>query len=204
MAAGNLYSTFVAWMKILLPLVALGLLSSVVFFAREADDHRTIPFVAELADGETSEERVTRPEYVGLTSDGSTITMKAETVRPVGGNMQILDVDAIVGVTHSVDGRDISSSAPTARFDTTTDKAEFFGQVDVETSDGYMVTTQGLTSRLDVTRIEGGGPVLGTAPFGTLEAGGMLYTATKAGNTHLLFNGGVKLIYQPRNNEAVE
>lgn len=204
MAAGNPYSTFVAWMKILLPLAALGILSSVVFFARDADDQRTIPFVFELGDGETPDARVTQPEYVGLTSDGTTITLQANTVRPVDGNTKVLDVEMVDGVTRSTDGREVLAKALTARVDMITDLAEFFGQVDVQTSDGFEVVTQGLTSRLDVTRVEGGGPVEGAAPFGTLEAGRMLYTASPNGESHLLFKEGVKLIYQPQSNEAAE
>lgn len=204
MVTGNLYSTFVAWMKILLPLAALGILSSVVFFARDADDHRTIPFVAVLGDGETPNERVTRPEYVGLTEDAATVTIKADIVRPVGGNAQILDAENVDGVTQSGDGREVFATAPSARVDLPSDVAEFFGQVDVQTSDGFHMITQGLTTRLDVTRTEGGGPVQGFAPFGTLDAGGMLYTAKPGGQSLLVFNGGVKLIYEPQSNEAEE
>jgi lipopolysaccharide export system protein LptC len=46
--------------------------------------------------------------------------------------------------------------------------------------------------------MESGGAVLATAPIGQLEAGGLRMDVTGDGKTHLLvFNKGVRLIYQP-------
>ena len=46
MAAPNTYSTVVSWAKIILPLVALGLLSTLFLFSRTPDPNRAIPFAA--------------------------------------------------------------------------------------------------------------------------------------------------------------
>ena len=197
MAQGKLYSTTVAWLKLLLPLAALGILSSVVFFAREADDQRTIPFVTQDGGPETPDQRLTDPEYVGLTSDGATVTLRARQVVPVGGDLQILDATTLTAVIEATDGRLLESAAPAARIDTRAGLATFLGEVDVVTSDGFRVVTQDLDVRLDNTFAESPGPVVGTAPFGRLDAGTMRYTAPDAARTVLVFNGGVKLVYQP-------
>lgn len=198
MASENLYSRLVAWLKILLPLAALGILSSVVFFARDADEHRSIPFVTQEGGPDTQDERVTEPEYVGVTGDGSSITMHAVQVSPVDGSTEILDAQTLTGTILSGDGRTVNAAAPDARIDLGGDLAEFFGEVNVTTSDGFDVVTQGLETRLDATQAESDGPVRGTAPFGTLDAGGFRYTAPARGQSLLVFNGGVKLVYEPR------
>ena len=204
MARENLYSTFIAWLKILLPLAALGILSSVVFFARDADDQRTIPFVTQVGGPDTPDERLTEPEYVGLTSDGSSISMVADRVVPVGGNVQVLDATDLKGVIEAVDGRIMNAAAPEAQLDLASDLAVMTGEVLIDTSDGFEVVTQGLTTRLDVTLAESDGPLTGSAPFGTLDAGTMRYAVNSDGTSLLVFNGGVKLLYQPGNREAEE
>jgi lipopolysaccharide export system protein LptC len=198
----NLYSRLVYWLKILLPLAALGILSSVVFFARDADESRTIPFVAQEGSPGAGNERLTRPEYVAVTRDGSAITLHAVQVRPVDGDPRTLDVETVEGEIVSGDGRTLNASAPTARVDLKADRADLAGEVVVRTSDGYDFLAHDLTTRLDVTDAESAGPVSGTAPFGTLEAGAMRYTAPSPNQSLLIFQGGVKLVYEPGNREA--
>ena len=58
--------------------------------------------------------------------------------------------------------------------------------------------TDRLTLGTDRSFMESGGAVLATAPIGQLEAGGLRMDVTGDGKTHLLvFNKGVRLIYQP-------
>ena len=47
------------------------------------------------------------------------------------------------------------------------------------------------------------GPVTGSGPMGTLTAGGMRFEAkNEGGPVHVLFNNGVKLIYDPKQSET--
>ena len=79
------------------------------------------------------------------------------------------------------------------------DLAFLEGVVSVDTSDGFHLLTRDLTTRLDVTYAETKSAVRGEAPFGTLEAGGMLLSSGDGDGNLLVFNGGVKLIYEPGN-----
>ncbi len=196
MARENLYSRLVAWLKILLPLVALAILSSVVFFARDADDYRSIPFITEEGGTDTPPSGLKGPEYVGVTTDGAAITMRAREVRPVGGDTSVLDVGDITGTIASGDGRRLDAAAPEARIDLGRDRAEFRGQVRLATSDGFSFVADGFATRLDATEAETGA-LHGTAPFGRFDAGGMRYTAPATDQSLLLFNNGVKLVYEP-------
>ncbi len=196
MAFENFYSRLVAWLKILLPLAALGILSTVVFFARENDGQREIPF---LTDGgpDTPGERLAAPEFLGLTSDGSEVILRASQITPASDDPNTLIANELSGRIETFSGRIIQAAAPTGHIDVAGEMAFLEGVVSVDTSDGFHLLTRDLTTRLDVTFAETGGAVRGEAPFGALEAGGMLLSSENADGNLLVFNGGVKLIYQP-------
>lgn len=198
MATENLYSHVVAWLKILLPLAALAILSSVVFFANEADDTRTIPFATEEGGDDTTGPRINRPEFVGITSDGSAITLNAREVTPIDGSTENLKADAIAGKIQSANGRVIETTAIEGAFDLGANIADLMGEVHVTTSDGLTFVTQGLRARMDAAEASSEGPVAGEAPFGTFEAGSMELSDDKEKGNVLVFKNGVKLIYVPR------
>ena len=197
MFGGNLYSLVVAWLKILLPLVALAILSSVVFFARESEDERTIPMVTEVNVDDVPEPRMQAPEFMGVSSDGASVNVVAAAVTPVDENMQILDADRIEGRINTVEGRTIDSTAPEGRINTATNIVRFLGLVEVETSDQFRFVTEGLTTRMDRVEAKSAGPVTGTAPFGTLDAGALKIDHTPETGNVIHFTGGVKLVYSP-------
>lgn len=197
MATENLYSHFVAWMKILLPLAALGILSSVVFFARESEDIRTIPFATEEGSADTPGPRLSRPEFVGITGDGSAITLTAREVTPIDNDTERLVADTISGTIRSADGRTIETEAVEGTFDLAASLAILTGEVGVVTSDGISFQAQGLETRMDASEAKSDGPVEGNAPFGRFEAGAMEMRQTADQGNLLVFKNGVKLVYVP-------
>ncbi|MEQ9674161.1 MAG: hypothetical protein RLO10_06830, partial [Roseovarius indicus] len=80
--------------------------------------------------------------------------------------------------------------------------ASLSGNVHIDTSTGYVLTTELLTANFDELYAESPGPVEGTAPAGDLTAGRMvLRNNAETDQAHLLFTNGVKLIYQPQISE---
>ena len=76
------------------------------------------------------------------------------------------------------------------------------GNVHIETTTGYVLTTGTLWTRLDELYAETPGQVEGTGPPGDLTAGKMLLsTNPETGQAELVFTQGVKLIYQPNEPE---
>jgi lipopolysaccharide export system protein LptC len=197
MAFENFYSHLVAWLKIILPLAALAILSTVVFFARENDGQREIPF---LTDGgpDTPGERLAAPEFLGLTSDGSEVILRAKEVVPTPNDPNTLVADEITGRIETPSGRIIQAAAPKGQIDVAGNTAFFEGVVSVDTSDGFHVLTKDLMTRLNETYAQTDGAVRGEAPFGTLEAGGLLLSSENSEGNLLVFNDGVKLVYEPR------
>ena len=195
----NLHSRFVAWLKILLPLAALGILSSVVFFANENDDVRDVPFLM-TGDTEAPDERIAAPEYQALTSDGARVRLTAQEVSPSQEDDDWLVITEVASRVETPSGLVLQATAPGGRINFSQDLAELNGIVSVDTSDGFHMLSDALRFRLDVTYAESGGAVRGEAPFGTLEAGRMRIEEPedRTGSELLVFNQGVKLVYQPR------
>ena len=182
----NPWSVFVAWSKVVLPLAALALLSTVFLVARRDDPAPAIPLpqIEEMA----REARVARPRLTGTTDDGTAYGVTADDLRP--------DADGTVAVTNlsadlvSPAGETVVVAAGAARLDTAARR--------IDTSTGYSMTAAGLVADLDAGILTSTGPLDITAPYGTLTAGGLTATLG-AGDAapSLHFTDGVKLLYRP-------
>ena len=196
MASDRLYSGLISWLKILLPVAALAILSSVVYFARGTEEVRTIPFVAVDAD-EFERERATNPEYTTVTQDGGILRVVAEEAVPVSGEPGVYIAEDIAGWLETTSGRLIRATAPSGRIDTGANLADLIGIVSVHTSDGYHVLSKDMQTRLNIAYGETGGAVRGDAPFGTIEAGKLHFGVPDGSRDVLRFTQGVKVVYEP-------
>ena len=197
----NFYSRMVAWMKVLLPLAALGILSSLFLVSRSIIPDATIPFSTIDINERAREEQVTAPEFSGMTDEGHLIAFQAATARPDpdhGARALAEDLRARIDLTS---GTVITFRSGGGLVDEPGDRAELDGDVVVESSQGYTVHTDRLISGMHEIRAETPGPIEGQGPPGHFTAGKMLLTDEGADGTrdiHLLFTDGVKLIYDPR------
>jgi lipopolysaccharide export system protein LptC len=191
----------VTWLKVLLPLVALGLLSTLFLLARTTDPELAIRYsdvdVAELS----KDQQVAGPAYAGLTGDGSAIRVTARTVKPQEGAPGMLDAGTVAGRLELRSGTAADMSAPAAEIDTEGDLARFLGGVTLLSSDGYRLETEVLLAALRRTDVRSEGPVRATGPLGTLDAGSMRITQNEAGGYVAVFTGGVRLVYSPEETE---
>lgn len=192
----RLYSGIITWLKIVLPLGALAILSSLVYLARGTEDRRQIPFV-EVAGDLYERERVESPEYLSQTGDGSALRITAREVVPDPDRPEVYLADAVTGRLETRKGRIIQATSPEGLFDIDGNVADLIGIVSIDTSDGYHVLTETLHTRLDITFVESGGPIRGEGPLGRIEAGLMRYGDKKFESDLLRFTGGVKVVYQP-------
>lgn len=191
-------SRLVSLLKFVLPLAALGLLSMLFLLARPTDPERAIPYadvdVAELS----KDERVTAPAYSGMTRDGAAIMMVAQSVRTAFANPTTLHASTVTGRVDFVSGSSAELTAPAAVIDTTANLARFMGGVTVLSSDGYRMDSETLVAALGRTEIVAETPVRATGPIGQLDAGSMRIVEDDAGGHLLVFNDGVRLVYDPR------
>lgn len=197
----NSYSRFVSLAKIVLPLTALALLSTLFLVARTVDPTKSIPF-AEIDVNELArEQRISAPNYSGVTSDGSAISIAATTARPDPVNdSRVSATDLRVQLETEGGGR-YELSSLTGEIDTGAGQAVLDGGVIVTTPTGYRVTTEKITTALEHTELESAGEVRAEGPTGTLTAGQMILTRATPGDEAsgylLVFKNGVKLIYTP-------
>lgn len=196
--ADNSHSRFVLVAKIALPLVALGLLSTMFLFSRSVDIESAIPMVDVDPKEIAREQRLAAPKFSGVTSDGSTITVTAETARPNLTDPRRLTAQNVTADILTTSGTQFRVLAETALYDGNTDQLDLQGNVRINTSTGYQLLTDALSASLAETSLASPGPVQGISLGGTLHAGRMELSSTD-GSQVLVFKDGVKLIYDPQN-----
>lgn len=195
----GLYSNVIAWLKILLPLVALGLLSTIFLFSRSSDPVNEVPFADALQRaGDAVTEMVSAPYYAGTTERGDMVTMTARSALPKpSGEIEAEEVSARLQMQ---DGSEIRLKAERATLQDGDQQVTLRDGVQIESSTGYVLTTQTLVSGIDRIEAESEGAVRGQGPLGTLEAGKMRIETVPGGeDIQMLFTGGVKLLYLPQN-----
>ncbi|PYG29187.1 LPS export ABC transporter periplasmic protein LptC [Pelagimonas varians] len=197
--AQGLYSHVVAWLKILLPLLALGLLSTIFLLSRSNDPVSKVPFASALQRaGDAATEMVSSPHYAGSTARGDLVTITAQSARP--GFEGIIEAEELDARIQMKDGSELflHSAAATMREDE--QRINFRGGVVITSSTGYVVTTQSMVSSIEYIDVESLAPVKGEGPLGTLEASKMQIKAIDEGDdVQMLFTGGVKMVYLPQN-----
>ncbi|MEL6168922.1 MAG: LPS export ABC transporter periplasmic protein LptC [Pseudomonadota bacterium] len=192
----NLYSRIVAWLKVILPLAALGIMSTVFIFARAPDVERAIPY-APVSETFSGDERVGEPNYMGMTEDGSSITLVARVIRPSATDPDVMEGENLSAELRTQSGSEVDIVSDTGTINQANKRALLAGSVGITTSNGYVVTTERLISHLDETHVETEDTVHATGPIGTLVAGRMILSAANGQGYVLDFNGGVELVYQP-------
>jgi len=198
---GDLYSRTVAWMKIILPLVALGLLSTLFLISRTVDPTQQ-PVVDIDLEQRAHEQGATKPSFAGVTASGDEVTFVADRARPDLDDPERLIADDVTTQLRLIQGNVIDITALNADMHQTRYTAALDGNVHIRTTDGYQIDTQRLNTRFDILYAESPGPVSGEGPPGTIHAGRMILTTNEdSGAAEMLFTDGVKLVYTPQNSE---
>lgn len=200
-ASDSVHSRFVAWLKIILPLAALGLLSTLFLFARSGGDAVSqLPF----ADGATSQLAgrggMGAPVYSGMTDTGDLITVQADTARTGDGSLAAQTFDADVVFT---DGSRIALTAVSAEIADGFEDAWLDGAVILDSSTGWQVRTDRMRTALNRIDMESAAAVSVTGPVGHIDAGQVRVTdAGGEDGVQMIFTGGVKMVYVPGLDES--
>jgi lipopolysaccharide export system protein LptC len=192
------YSRLVLWLKILLPLIALALLSTVFLLSRVIETEIAIPFAEKEVHDRLRDQQVTGPIYHGTTLDGDEVAFVAERmITPEAGRDKNEAEELHLTLTLS-SGTLVEVNAARGSLDIVENRADMRGDVTITTSTGYLVNSDRLIARLSEIDVTSPGPVRATGPLGRLDAGGMtLSSGNGDGAAHLVFTNGVKLIYTP-------
>ncbi len=193
----NSYSTFVSWAKVVLPLGALLLLSTVFFLARTIDTEMSIPFstIEEAA----RESRLSNPNFSGVTDPGASFLVSAKTIKPDTSNPELITIEAPTLSALDPNEGEIRVRSGNAVLSDDMTKIAFDDLVRLETSNGYTVESHGLSLDLTLGHAETSGALEIITPFGGLTAGQLIVELGKtAGGATLLFTDGVKMTYRSK------
>ena len=197
----DLYSRMVAFFKVLLPLIALGILATLFLLSRGIDFDAKIPFAESEIARRTNDQRVTAPFFSGTTPGGDEIIVTAAMARPGAADSPAVATNVSARMTRASGAR-VTLDSDLARLDSSSDMATFTGDVRIATSTGMTLRTEVLNAALSGIAGNTPGTVTGTAPFGDLTAGTMEFGAKNSdAPLHMLFKQGVKLIYTPQKSE---
>jgi lipopolysaccharide export system protein LptC len=193
----NRYSRVVGWLKVLLPLAALSLLSTVFLFARNSGTDTSLPY-AEIADI-AQDPRISDPSFAGIADDGSVVGINARTIRPDPDRANIYMIADLEMNLDTTDGTRIVVTAGDGVFDGAAQVVTLDNLARVTTTSGYSMETNGLVADLGSGTVESVGALEVRAPFGQLTAGGMRIAAGPDGTgSQMVFNQGVRLLYRPQ------
>lgn len=191
------HSRIVGWLKLVLPMSALALLSTLFLLADRIDPSKAIPYANVDVEDLARDPRMTMPTYAGTTTDGASVTMTAEAARPATENRTAAAETVNVQIDMPNGGSSTIDSA-TAEIDTAAGLIRLRGNVTVTDSSGYVVKSEAMDAALNRTGIVSPGKVFGTGPQLELEADQFTLQQNQAATDYLLvFSGSVKLVYQP-------
>lgn len=198
------YSTLISGLKLLLPLAALGLLSTMFLLSRTIQPDNSVPFL----DDESlipDRDSVSAPYYTGSTPEGHAVAITAETASPMPDDPAGLVAKKLNAVFDLTDGSRINIVADTAAVNEPDDLLDLEGNVVIDSSQGYTVRTPHLIGALRSITANAPQPVAATGPIGTLDAGSFrIREEVETGNVQLFFTNGVKLVYEPAKQESNE
>ena len=195
--ADNLYSQLVGWAKIILPLCALALLSTLFLFARSTNEPSDIA-LAEV-EAIAREQRVSAPQFSGVTDDGAVIIISAKSAKPDVSQPETIGIEDMRLRMDNADGSHIEVTATLGEIDGSARIASFLGLARLVTSSGYEMETNGLIAELDTGIVASNGLLEIHAPFGELTAGKVTIQIANDDNAQeMLFTDGVRLLYRPQ------
>ncbi len=183
------------------PIVGVVLVGS-IFLMSNANKLNEL---AEVIDGPLAElavgQRITNPNFSGVTKSGDAFSIVAEWALPDGPKPNKVELSKPQTTINFKDGRTMRTTAGLGALDIRSSEATLTNGVKLRTTDGYTATSTSVEIDFQTGNLYSEGPVVAQGPVGSIEAGAMTLTQNldqvPTGNAVLVFNKGVKLIYNP-------
>lgn len=198
--ASDRYSQTIAFLKIALPLVALGLLSTLFLISRAVTPTATIPFADAEVQERLTNQQMTGPYFSGMSPRGDQVTFVAERVQTPDGTVGSNRAEDVLVTIDFADGSGLVVEADVVLVDIADDTSSLDGNVEVVASQGITLKSEQLLITLSKLDIMSPGRVQGQMPHGTIDAGAMHVKATdNEKRPQWVFTNGVKVLYRPQN-----
>ena len=195
------YSNMVRVLKWAFPIIGVLLVGSVFLLSNANKLNKLIDEIdgpiAELAVGQ----RITNPNFSGVTKSGDAFSITAEWALPDGPKPSKVELSKPRTTINFQNGDTMRTTAGLGALNLKSSEAKLSEGVKLRTTDGYTATSTSVEIDFQTGNVYSEGPVVAQGPFGSIEAGTMTLTQNldknQSGNSVLMFNNGVKLIYNP-------
>jgi len=192
------YSTLVAIFKVMLPCLALIILSTLFLLP----DNRTKIQALNTIDKSTldivKKAGVNKPSFRGTLASGSNLELYATEIIPKNNDKKIIEINEISARLELNKNNWATASAKKGVVNISEQTAEMIGKVSVKSSNGVLIETSDLKVFYAKSLVKTEGEVFMKGPFGTITAGSAeFYDMNQNSGTGyvLLFNKGVKMQY---------
>ena len=192
------YSRMIAFLKVLLPLMALALLSTLFLLSQNTEPMASIPFAEAEVNERMRDQQITGPFFSGSTEQGDQISFSAGKIGVADGNGRVTANDISAQIDLSSGAR-LVFFADLGEVDIANDTSILSGKVLITTSTGYKINSERLVSAMTSLNMESPNKIIAEGPLGTFSAGSMRLTLSeKTKSTQMVFTNAVKLIYDPK------
>lgn len=192
------YSQMVSLLKIVLPLIALGLLSTLFLISRVVTPTATIPFADAEVQERLTNQQITGPYFSGTSSAGDQISFVAERLQTPDGTIGSNRAEDILVNVDFANGTNLVVEADVAVLSLADDSSSLDGNVELVSSRGVTLLSDRLLITLSRLDIKSPGKVHGEMSLGTIDAGAMRVMAKDdTAEPQWLFTNGVKMLYHP-------
>ena len=196
---GDSYSAFVVWVKTLLPIIALGMLSTIFLFSGKVDVTQSLPYakfnIAEII----REQRITKPYFSGVSSNGTEIILSAAYASSDINNVDILNITDLSIILTSQNAKTIRITAGRGALNSALQKAVISEDVHLTAILGFWLKTNNLTVDLKQGVATAHNVFQGITGLGTIDAGKVVVQMI-AKDQQIIFTNGVRLIHYPKPN----
>ena len=196
---GDSYSAFVVWVKTLLPILALGMLSTIFLFSGKVDVTQSLPYaklnIAEIV----REQRITKPYFSGVSYNDTEITLSAAYASSDTQNADILNITDLSIILTSAHAKTVRITAGLGTLDATKQKVTVSKDVYLTAMPDFWLKTNSLTVDLQQGVATADTMFQSVTALGTINAGNMI-VKTITNDQQIIFTNGVRLIYYPKPN----
>lgn len=194
----DLYSKFVRWLSVILPLVALCLISTIFLFSKT--NNAVIEQNAKNTSTETpkTSEAIRRSVFRGSNKAYHSIDIIAQTIERRSEANDLIEIHDLIAEVITIEHEEMVLAGPVGLWNDVAKSILFLGGASFSSNSGYDLTFIKLSANFrDATVLEGD-MVQGHLPTGTISARkmrGKLETLDRRDELH--FIGDVQLLYTP-------
>lgn len=185
------YSTFVRFMKRILPLAALVLAVAILAYAVQPRDGGQVAMTFERMGIIENDLAMINPRLTGTDENGLPFVVTASSAIQLGPSVERVRLENVNADLVLEDGTELNVIAAEGVIDNQTQTLDFFGGIRLTTGDGYTAETDSARADLQQGILRGESPVSAAGDIGTLTAQGFTF---ERGTGMLHFTGDVRMM----------